>query len=85
MINFAATKKVIDLWDPFGLIDFITPNEYDREIKRIVEKANKTNALTSEILANIIIDVFTKSFSGLFEKHEAECLEIARKVLESYK
>ncbi|WP_160678783.1 DUF1871 family protein [Clostridium sp. C8-1-8] len=82
IINFKNTKKVIDKWDPFKLIDFTTPNEYDREIKRIVDLANSNQDISTEILGQIIFDVFNFSFSGIFRQTESDCLEIAKQIIQ---
>ncbi|MBT3320419.1 MAG: DUF1871 family protein [Clostridia bacterium] len=73
-------KKVIDKWDPIGLLAMGAPaDEYSFEISDIAAVALKVN--DSETLAKSIQDIFIKYFgSGSFRNSFEECREIATKL-----
>jgi hypothetical protein len=78
MNEFSLVKEVIDEWDPFGLLAIHCPeDEYDEEIKDIVEVLPKVNDVAE--LANEINRIMYKSFNDDFKKSE-DCLMVANKI-----
>lgn len=47
MINLNRVKTVIDQWDPLDLLSNAPKDEYDEEIKRIMELTSEENTVES--------------------------------------
>jgi hypothetical protein len=73
-------KKIIDQWDPIGLLLCSPNDEYDSEIEKIYKVWQETN--DTEILGIKIYYVFKKSFGDVFDRSRSECKEIAHKILD---
>jgi len=82
-IPYAVIKKTIDEWDPIGLLVIHTPaDEYDSESKGIFDRLSELTFTSIEALANIIFEVFVKSFGDdVFISGFDECKKIAEKIL----
>jgi hypothetical protein len=73
-------KKIIDQWDPIGLLLCSPNDEYNSEIEKIYKVWQETN--DPEILGAEIYCVFKKSFSDVFDRSRIECKDIALKILD---
>ena len=72
--------KIINEWDPIGLIVFSPEDEYSVEIEEIVDFINDSTNV--EALTNKIQEVFIKAFvKNIFIKDDNECKNIALKIL----
>lgn len=82
-ISYAAIKMAIDEWDPIGLLITHSPaDEYNNESKRIFDRLSELTSTSIEALANIIFEVFIKSFGDdVFITGLDECKKIAEKIL----
>ncbi|MBR0577322.1 DUF1871 family protein [Proteiniclasticum sp. BAD-10] len=81
-MNYERVKLVIDSWDPIDLLYFAPKNEYDFEIKRILELTSQDD--TVEFVGNIIYKVFLESFGdNTFTKNLEECIGIAKQLTAS--
>lgn len=73
-------RKIINEWDPIGLLVHAPDDEYETEIAVICE-ALKTSQNTQE-LAREIQKAFIRQFGDdVFRKSYDECLTIAKKIL----
>ena len=70
-------KKVINEWDPIGLIEFAPQDEYDNECLLIFQEFSRTQ----ESLGKVIYDTFRKSFGETFQDDLSDCIKIAAKIL----
>ena len=83
MNTFSRVKEVIDEWDPFNLLAIYCPeDEYDKEIKEIVEILPKVKGAVE--LASEINKIMYKALDEDFKKSE-DCLMIAEKILKILK
>ena len=82
-ISYAVIKMAIDEWDPIGLLIIHSPaDEYDSESKGIFNRLSELTFISIEALANIIFEVFVKSFGDdVFISGLDECKKIAEKIL----
>lgn len=72
--------EIINNWDPIKLFPYSPKDEYEIEINLIVNLSKEIR--NTEILANKIIDIFTRRFGeDVFLKSYEECLEIAKKIV----
>ncbi|GAM12370.1 DUF1871 family protein [Mesobacillus selenatarsenatis] len=79
MNEFSIVKEVIDAWDPFNLLAIHCPDdEYDEEIKDIVEILPKVNSAGE--LAIEINKIMYKAFEEDFKK-SMDCLKIGERML----
>jgi hypothetical protein len=78
---FKLVKKIVNAWDPIGLLPSAPDDEYEMEIGRIVALLNKVDSVYT--LAEGIGRIFTKAFDWSFTKEE--CLPIAQKIWDEYK
>ncbi|OIJ09477.1 hypothetical protein BKP35_16605 [Anaerobacillus arseniciselenatis] len=74
-------KKIVNEWDPVGLLPSAPDDEYEFEIARIVSLLS--NVDTVNTLSDGIAQIFTKAFGWSFS--EEECLPVARKIWEETK
>lgn len=81
MKNFDYLKKIIDAWDPMGLLFMGAPrDEYCCEIRSIEERLR--DSLSVAQLADIIRRVFVKAFDEqMFSYAEADCEKVAQMIL----
>lgn len=80
---FDEVKKVIDEWDPIGLLcAHCPPDEYD-DISMMLSEVLNCN-MSVEFVAREIYTLFIQAFdSSTFNKGSDECISIARKIVES--
>ncbi len=69
-------KKVVNEWDPIGVLPYAPDDEYEFEIAKIVALLNKVD--TVEALSDGIGMIFTKALDWNFTKEE--CLPIAKQI-----
>ena len=70
-------KKIIDDWDPIGLLSHAPNDEYQFEIEEIQQLLKKVD--DSVELSEGIFCIFNKSFGkDVFLKNREECERIAR-------
>ena len=80
MKNMDFVKRVIDEWDPIGLLSHAPEDEYHTEIEEIQHLLSITDDCSE--LAEGIFSVFIDSFGKeVFDKSEEECKRIARALL----
>jgi hypothetical protein len=74
--TFEIVKKIIDEWDPYGLLLAGSPlDEFDGESRSISNKISKENSV------NDIAIIISKVFSNSFEPFSVdECMNIAEKI-----
>lgn len=72
-------REVLYDWSPVELTFLRPSDEYDTEIRLLVDAANQTTSAVE--LAHAIHHIFTDQFHEQFNKHYAECLLIAKKIL----
>lgn len=76
---FKNIKKVIDKWDPIGLLDFAPNDEYVEECQQILENyCNDTNQL-----GEIIFNIFNNYFEDSFTQSKENCLDIAKIIIKT--
>lgn len=80
-VTFNIVKKIVDEWDPIGLLPFAPEDEYEMEIAGIVTLLNKVDS--DEILSDGIGRIFKKSFGESLSKEE--CFSVAKKILQEIK
>lgn len=79
-MKYEKVKETIDKWDPIDLLYFAPKNEYDFEVKRIMDLASEDSS--KEALGNIVHKVFMDSFgNNTFTKSMDECIHIASEML----
>lgn len=69
-------KKVINEWDPIGLMEFAPQDEYDDECLLIFQEFSKNQ----ESLGKVIYDTFNKSFGEAFQDNLTNCIKIAEEI-----
>ncbi len=74
--TFNIVKKIVNEWDPVGLLPSAPDDEYEFEIARIVSLLS--NVDTVNTLSDGIAQIFTKAFGWSFS--EEECLPVSRKI-----
>ncbi|MCA1063733.1 DUF1871 family protein [Rossellomorea sp. AcN35-11] len=74
--TFNIVKKIINDWDPVGLLPSAPEDEYEIEIARIVSLLYKADSVIT--LADGIGQIFTKAFDWSFT--EEEYLPVAQKI-----
>jgi hypothetical protein len=75
-------KTIIDEWDPIDLFPLAPNDEYQNEIKEIVDFIYKNENTSPLDLAKEINRVFTTRFGAdVYEKDVNECLLVAQKIL----
>lgn len=81
MKDFDYLKKIINAWDPMGLLVMGAPrDEYRYEIRSIEERFK--DSLSVAELADVIKQVFVKAFDEqMFSYVEADCEKIAYMIL----
>ncbi|GAA0741769.1 DUF1871 family protein [Clostridium oceanicum] len=73
-------QKIINDWDPIGLMKHAPDDEYESEIIQIIHKLLDTD--TVEELAKIIRDIFVQAFGeDMFCKTIEECMVVARNIM----
>lgn len=80
-----SIKKIIDEWDPIGLLPYTPADEYEKEVELIESYLCNTNPITRDSLGNEILHLFSRRFGSVFEENIATCIEIAKKILEEHK
>ncbi len=79
----SRVTKIVNEWDPMGLLPFAPKDEYEYEIMQIKELLKTHTHLTSKELAYKIYDIFVSSFEDIDCKLSVEeCKRIAEKLLE---
>lgn len=79
-MEFNRIKVAIDQWDPVDLLSHAPKDEYDQEIRRIIELSSDAN--TVESLGKIIYEVFSESFGNVsFDYDLDECKHVASEIL----
>ncbi|WP_227938175.1 DUF1871 family protein [Alkalihalobacillus deserti] len=73
---FNIIKKIVNDWDPIGLLPSAPDDEYEFEVAKIVTLLNKADSVES--LADGIATIFTKSFDWSLTKED--CLPVAQKI-----
>ena len=77
--TFKLIKRIINNWDPIGLLPSAPDDEYEMEIGRIVSLLNKAES----------VNVFAGGISSTFNKYfdvnitDEECLPVAQKIWEA--
>ncbi|MGI5888542.1 MAG: DUF1871 family protein [Oscillospiraceae bacterium] len=75
---FAAVKKCIDEWDPYGLLLLgAPPDRFDAESRKIAQRI-KVNSSAAEI-ASAVSEVFSKAFYPK-DFGKDRCMDVARKI-----
>ena len=70
-------KKIINDWDPIGLMPFAPDDEYHFEIEKIKQLISSSKSIDD--LTDGIYEVFTKSFGKeIFNKSKSDCKAIAQ-------
>ena len=73
-------KRVINEWDPIGLMSHCPSDEYQTEIEAIKKILIENNNASQ--IADEIFDVFIDSFGqDIFTAGKGECFFIAKKIL----
>ncbi|MBC1472943.1 DUF1871 family protein [Listeria seeligeri] len=77
---YDKVEKIINEWDPIDLFPLAPKDEYNQEIKKIVNVLKDKSLLNEENLANILKLIFVESFGEdlFFRDNE---LDIAKKLL----
>ena len=76
---FEIVKKIIDKWDPYGLLEIHCPkDEYNCESKKIAEKINIENSIYE--IAEIISKIFTNAFNEPEIFSIENCMKIAEQI-----
>ncbi|MBC1443175.1 DUF1871 family protein [Listeria seeligeri] len=77
---YDKVEKIINEWDPIDLFLLAPKDEYNQEIKKIVNVLKDKSLLNEENLANILKLIFVESFGEdlFFRDNE---LDIAKKLL----
>jgi hypothetical protein len=74
-------SQIINEWDPIDLLSHAPTDEYEIEIKLIIDSLEKSR--TTDELANNIYEIFSKRFgTDVFTKQYQECIEVAKKLLQ---
>lgn len=77
---FEIVKENIDEWDPIDLFTCAPDDEYDIEIKMIVD--NMYDGITYDLLAKVIYNVFLKMFGAdVFKFKVDDCKVIAIRII----
>ncbi len=81
--NMSYVKKIIDDWDPIGLLSHAPDDEYQTEIEEIQQLLKISD--DTEILSEGIFCIFDKAFGkDIFLNSREDCERIAR-ILISHK
>ena len=75
-MEYSTVEKVINEWDPIGLLPFSPKDEYSSEISKIMEICSMSNS-TDEVgegILNVFIDAFGIE---IFKYSLADCIKIA--------
>ncbi|EFS03054.1 conserved hypothetical protein [Listeria seeligeri FSL S4-171] len=77
---YDKVEKIINEWDPIDLFPVAPKDEYNQEIKKIVNVLKDKSLLNEENLANTLKLIFVESFGEdlFFRDNE---LDIAKKLL----
>lgn len=76
--------KIINEWDPIDLFPYSPKDEYQVEIDLVSKSIDGSTDI--EYLTNSISAIFTKRFGDdVFTRGYNECMDIARKILNSKK
>lgn len=88
LINFNIVKKIINEWNPIGVLPYAPDDEYIQEINLICNKieamdfdCNKEKYLSEEIFKIFQNQLDSEAFSFYLN----DCLEIAIKILKEIK
>jgi hypothetical protein len=73
---FNVVKKIVNDWDPIGLLPSAPDDEYEFEVAKIVSLLNKVDSV--EYLSDGIATIFTKAFDRIFTNED--CLPVAQKI-----
>lgn len=83
---YDTVKKVIDNWDPIGLLPYAPKDEYDDESSAIcefIEEMKLKGEIDEQELAHKIYNVFSTNFGNdIFKSKFDECLDTALKIIE---
>ncbi|UOQ46833.1 DUF1871 family protein [Gracilibacillus caseinilyticus] len=73
---FDVVKKVINEWDPIGVLPYAPDDEYKFEVAKVVTLLSKVENV--EELSDGLAKIFKKALEWNFTKEE--CLPIAKKI-----
>jgi len=77
--------KIINDWDPIGLIPLAPQDEYCDEIREIYEYISENDNVDCEALAQKLNVVFERTFTkDLFKEDISACKSVAQKILDLY-
>ena len=78
-------KKIINLWDPMGLMDFCPEDEYETEVKGIRNLIVNNKNMDKKLLAQEIRNIFKYYFSNEYKLKQEIEEDIASKIIEKSK
>lgn len=81
MNQMKTVKDIINNWDPINIMTFSPDNEYHTEISEIEHLLNTTE--NEFELGTGIYNVFLRSFDDVFKRSKADCIAIARSIIEA--
>ena len=70
-------KKIIDKWDPVGVLRF-SSDEYCDNVDEIIDKISISSEVTS--IAKVINRTFKKRYGPEYEKNFMDCIDIANQI-----
>jgi hypothetical protein len=77
-----SIRQIITDWDPQNLMSHAPDDEYDYEVK-MIEDYFMMSICSEADLSRKIIQVFSEQFGDDFIKSQEECLNIAKKIINS--
>ena len=81
MSKFFKIESIINEWDPIDLLSFFPNDEYEDEIREVIDLLEQCNNDIYSI-ANGISRIFTNAFpEGIFSKDIDDCLQIAKQIV----
>ncbi|HBV68410.1 MAG TPA: DUF1871 domain-containing protein [Clostridiales bacterium] len=75
-------RKIINEFDPLGLLPYAPPDEYEGEIRGIILFLEDNKGCDLAVLANQIFETFKRTLGvDAFRKSIEDCRQVAYKIL----
>lgn len=71
-------KIAIDEWNPYSLLPCASEDEFLSETKKVADRISNENKVDE--IAQVVSEVFTKSFSDEVKFSKENCMEVSKKI-----
>jgi len=82
-ITMDIVRHEINKWDPMGLLNIAPVDEYESEIKDVMNRLTKYLDVNEAVVGGVVYVVFTRAFGKAFTDNftNKECFTVASNIL----